>query len=326
MQLTQTPVAGSAVTYAAVQAALAAAAGAVTTVAGAIIAQTADIKTTKTAGLTAQNPTATDVTNTVQISPSVIWEGAARVIGSNRIMRVRVTLEPTTAGQLVFRVERDTGSGYSDAFLFYTSSPGQFVPGLAATRFLALGSNGAFILDQDNGGLLLGGSGETILSGRSGTQPFHVRGYAVASATDVFRFHAIGETKGEDETIVAIGDGTTWAQRAAITAGGQYLGTIWRVTDVQTGNYTAAAGQMVLCDTNTVGAFAVTLPTAVGVKGRMVGVMLVTSSVNAVTMNTTSSQTISLAGSGTTTVQDALGLVGAIFVSDGANWWRLKLT
>lgn len=332
MRGSPTPSTGGSTTWAGVKAALADAAGDVATLAGSLVQRLTGLNASAVAGVTLENATAPDAGQPAQWAPLLLWKGGARVIGSNRVVQVRITLEPTTAGNLTFRVQYDLGAGggWLDAFYFTTSSPGQFVPGLATTRFLALGSNGSFILDLNNSGLVLGGSTETILNGRAAAQPLWIRGFATAANIDPIRLHAAGETKDEDEILVGVGDGTTYAQRLAFTTGGQFLGTIWRVTDVKTaantsGNYTAVAGQMVLCDASAAG-FVVTLPTAVGVKGRMVGVCLVTSSANAVTMNTTSAQTISLAASGTTTVQDAGGLVAAIFVSDGANWWRLKLT
>lgn len=326
MQGTQTPSGGS-TTWAGVKAALAAAASDVATLVGSFVQQLSGINATRVEGLRVENTTTPDAGQPTQWSPYILVRGAARVIGATRVMGMRLTVEPTTGGNVTIRFERDlgAGAGFADAFYWTSSSPGQFVSGLAAPRILAVGSNGGFVLDQDRSGIELGGSGETIYSARSASQPAIFRGYATAANTDVFRLHAIGETKTEDEVLLAVGDGSTYAQRLAFTAGGQFLGTIWRVTDVKTANYTAVAGEMVLCNTSGAG-FAVTLPTAVGAKGRMVGVLLTTNSANAVTMNTTSSQTISTAASGTLTVSDAAGLVAAIFVSDGANWWRLKLT
>lgn len=326
MHGTQTPATGS-TTWAGVKAALAAAAGDVATLAGSLVQQLSGLNATATAGVTLENTTTPDAGQPAQWPPLLLWKGGARVLGSNRAVQARITIEPTSGGALTFRFQYDlgAGAGFVDSFYFTTSSPGQFVAGLAATRFLALGSAGAFILDPDNSGVFRGASGETILNARSATQPFWIRAFATSANVDAVRIHAAGETKTEDEILLAVGDGTTYAQRLAFTAGGQFLGTIWRSTTVKTGNYTAVAGEMVLCDTSA-GAFAVTLPTAVGAKGKMIGVMLTTSSANAVTMNTTSSQTISTAASGALTVSDAGGLVAAIFVSDDANWWRLKLT
>lgn len=325
MHGTPTPSSGS-TTWAGVKAALAAAAGEIATLAGSIVQQLSGINATATPGITLENTTTPDAGQPAQWPPLVLWKGGARVLGSNRVVQARITIEPTSGGALTFRFQYDlgAGAGFVDAFYFTTSSPGQFVSGLAATRFLALGSNGAFILDLNNSGLILGGSAETILSGRAAAQPLWIRGYATASNIDPIRLHAVGETKTEDEILVGIGDGSTYAQHVAFTAGGQMLGSIWRVT-AQAGAYTAVAGDLVVADTSSAG-FNVTLPTAVGVKGRMVGVVLATTSANAVTMLTTSSQTISTAASGALTVSDAGGLVAAFFVSDGANWWRLKLT
>jgi hypothetical protein len=89
----------------------------------------------------------------------------------------------------------------------------------------------------------------------------------------------------------------------------------WVVTTVKTGAYNAAAGELVRCDPSG-GIFTVTLPTAVGISGRMISVKNVTSSVTAITIATTGGQTID----GAATVTINTGFDSLFFASDGANW------
>jgi hypothetical protein len=87
------------------------------------------------------------------------------------------------------------------------------------------------------------------------------------------------------------------------------------VTAVKTTTYTAAAGELVLCDPTSAG-FTVTLPTAVGVSGQTVAVKNASDSYNLVTVATTSAQTID----GASTYEIDGPRYGVRFVSDGANW------
>jgi hypothetical protein len=97
---------------------------------------------------------------------------------------------------------------------------------------------------------------------------------------------------------------------ASVQSGGN-----WNVTAVKTSAYTAVIGDLVLVDP-TGGAFTVTLPTAVGVSGRSIRIFNNTASTTAVTVATTSSQTIN--GGATATMNTAHA--GKDFTSDGANW------
>lgn len=86
-------------------------------------------------------------------------------------------------------------------------------------------------------------------------------------------------------------------------------------TATKTTNYSAVVGDRVLVDP-TGGAFAVTLPTAVGNSSLVIAVKNVSASTNAVTVGTTAAQTID----GAATFVINLGYQGVEFVSDGANW------
>jgi hypothetical protein len=87
----------------------------------------------------------------------------------------------------------------------------------------------------------------------------------------------------------------------------------------QTSAYTATATvTVILCNSTTAG-FTVTLPTAVSVIGRKYTIKKTDSSANAVTVGTTSSQTID--GSTTYSLPSQYNFVTVM--SDGANWMRI---
>lgn len=81
--------------------------------------------------------------------------------------------------------------------------------------------------------------------------------------------------------------------------------------------YGSAINELVCCTTTGAG-FTVTLPTAVGQTGRKCGVSKVSSDANAVTVATTSSQTIG--GTGATSASLLSADDNLTVVSDGANW------
>ena len=96
--------------------------------------------------------------------------------------------------------------------------------------------------------------------------------------------------------------------------GGGGGGSSITVTAVKTANYTAAINECVRVDP-TGGTFTVTLPTAVGQDGLTIEVKHVGGSVTAVTIDTTSSETIDDAASATVGTDECLTLR-----SDGADW------
>jgi hypothetical protein len=98
---------------------------------------------------------------------------------------------------------------------------------------------------------------------------------------------------------------------AGLTTGGLSVGYV-----AQTAAYTATAtDSFISCDA-TSAAFTVTLPTAVGASGQMYTVKKIDSSGNAVTVGTTSSQTID----GASTYSLAARWNTVTVVSNGANW------
>jgi len=93
----------------------------------------------------------------------------------------------------------------------------------------------------------------------------------------------------------------------------------YTLTGVKVGAYNAVIQDLVRCNP-TGGAFAVTLPTAVGQDGKGITIKNVTSSVNAITVNTTGGQTMDALASGADSIATAYGTI--TYVSDGANWMR----
>lgn len=83
----------------------------------------------------------------------------------------------------------------------------------------------------------------------------------------------------------------------------------------KTADYTAALGDLVRCDPSAAG-FTVTLPSAASNAGRGVTIKNVTTSTNAITIDTTGSETIDDAAS----YSLATSRGTATFVSDGTNW------
>jgi len=100
-----------------------------------------------------------------------------------------------------------------------------------------------------------------------------------------------------------------------------YNGTAWTTTNnknvaTKTANYTALQSDDVLLGDATSGAITITLPTAVGNTGEVFHIKKIDSSVNAVTIATTSSQTID----GVTTQSIGVQYKNITVVSDGSNW------
>jgi hypothetical protein len=94
------------------------------------------------------------------------------------------------------------------------------------------------------------------------------------------------------------------------------LGAIATAVANKTAAYTVTATDSVVTGDATSAAFTVTLPTAVGITGRHYTIKKIDSSANAVTVGTTSSQTID--GAATYALSTRWQFVTV--VSDGANW------
>jgi hypothetical protein len=96
----------------------------------------------------------------------------------------------------------------------------------------------------------------------------------------------------------------------------QVNGAIATTIANKTAAYTLTASDSVITADATGGAFTVTLPTAVGIAGRAYTVKKIDASANAVTVGTTSSQTID----GAVTAALSARYQFVTVVSDGANW------
>lgn len=115
----------------------------------------AGIAATATAGTQRRNTTASTVGVPIQYAPSDVDEGRVRVSGADRAMRFRRTLKPRTSGALDVIYEYDTGSGYSEAYRFTTSTSGQF---LAALQSYAISFGNSVFNDGTNSGLFINGA------------------------------------------------------------------------------------------------------------------------------------------------------------------------
>jgi hypothetical protein len=124
--------------------------------------------------------------------------------------------------------------------------------------------------------------------------------------SSVSRFNATGLQVGASLT----------APTSSLTVNGSFA----RAYVAKTGAYSATISDSVITGDATGGAFSITLPTAVGITGRLYTIKKIDASVNAVTVATTSSQTIDGATTKALTLQHS-----AITVqSNGSNWHILS--
>jgi hypothetical protein len=115
------------------------------------------------------------------------------------------------------------------------------------------------------------------------------------------------EVSGHYSVVRTLGDGAV----SLVVPGG-----VLRAVTSKSSTYTALYTDEVILADATGGAFTVTLPTAVGHGGKVFTVKRTNSGANAVTVGTTSSQTID----GTTTAVLAAQYALRTVVSDGSNW------
>jgi hypothetical protein len=218
VQGTSTPTLAS-VTYAKVKDALAAAGGAVTTVAGAVVALLNDLKAVKTPGVTLEDAQASDATNTVQLPPVVLWKGHVRVSGTDRTMQARVSVVPRTTGaiDIVFEYDLGAGGGFSEAFKFTTSTAASFVAALYTTSsILIAGQTIGFDVDQSgiwySGGLQLrslAAAGLMVI--RSSTTP---------GAGPAIRIQGSGGDWSASQIVVQLADGSSGSPVALLNVMG----------------------------------------------------------------------------------------------------------
>lgn len=204
------------------------------------------------------------------------------------------TPSATTATSLVdsnsANVITTTATGSAATYLNVTNA----ISGGSVTLALTGGSNGNFIIQ---------GQGTGLVTIRPGT-----------NSTGSFRLQSSGGTNtllaaDTTNTRIAIG-GTTPTSVLDVR------GPIATALVSKTSAYTIVATDSNILADATGGAFQVTLPTAVGIIGREYTVKKTDASANAVTVGTTSSQTID----GSTTYALSLQYRYLKVVSDGANW------
>jgi len=103
---------------------------------------------------------------------------------------------------------------------------------------------------------------------------------------------------------------------SSITADSSFFGSLTRNISSVSGNFTLASTSTVVLANATGGSLTVTLPTAVGIAGKVYTVKRTNSGANTVTVGTTSAQTID----GATTQVLVTQYTSIDVVSDGANW------
>lgn len=133
--------------------------------------------------------------------------------------------------------------------------------------------------------------------------------------------HPIGATVTHD---VSARDFNEASAHVGATSGvhgapGALVGTAYVV---KTGAYTLTAADVVVAGDASAGAFTLTLPTAAGITGRIYTVKKIDTSTNALTIGTTSSQTID----GATTLVLRTPALAVQVVSDGSNWQVIDVT
>lgn len=223
-----------------------------------------------------------------------------------------------TRGQL----HAGLGGGGSGGGGGVSSVGASFTGGLVSVSGSPVTTSGtlAFTVAGTSGGIPYFGSGSTWASSGALTANLPVIGGGAGAAPSV------GSRSGNTTKFVTTTGSLTTnnclkvdasgnAVDAGTTCGGS--GTTPQIQAAyvsKTANYTAviATDGIIECKTN---AFAITLPTAVGVTGQAI-VVLNQQTANACTINTTSGQTVNGAASGTVTVTNT----AVTFASDGANW------
>ena len=198
---------------------------------------------------------------------------------------------------------------------------------LATASGLVLSAGGLAVSLDTNPGLVLGASGLAVSLDTDPGLVLSASGLAVSLDTDpglVLGASGLavsldtnpGLVLGAGGLAVSL-DGVSLAKGASGLSVAAPEGS-FTVTTIQTGAFTAAAGQLVRCDP-TAGVFTVTLPTAVGIAGRQVVVKNTTSDTTAITVDGNAAETID--GSTSIDLTTAFGLLR--LVSDGAGWLQI---
>lgn len=180
--------------------------------------------------------------------------------------------------------------------------------------------------------LVSDGSGFISPATTTSTEIGYVNGVTSAIQTQLDAKQARSTLTNKGDLYVATASATV--ARQGVGTDGQFLkadsgttnGIVWAsavstaATVSKTGTYTAAAGDDVILCNSSGGTFAINLPTAVGISGKMYTVKKTDSSVIAVTIEPDGTETID--GVTNTTINTQGETLR--FISDGANWQILE--
>lgn len=298
-----------------------------------VTAQTADIRTTKTTGLRAENPTASDATNTVQVSGSLEFLAHVRVSGADRTVRFRLTLVPTVGGSLEFVLDREltAGAGFTEVFRYTGSSPTQLLAGLYGSRYIISSTSGGLFFDSDSSRVELRADGGVALSGFASGGPLHL--LSRRTSGERFRCHLNLASSPGSDAYLAFGYGTTTTfnlEAATYADGYRVLHNAvmtqiakWNVRNVVPADspVTAAIGDRINCDT-TAGAIVVNLPAVPSTPSpRTVDIVITdtgTAAANNITVNAAAADFIN--GSASLVIAVTGASVQLCHDGDGTNW------
>lgn len=177
-------------------------------------------------------------------------------------------------------------------------------------------------------GALYHASGEGQLGGRLGSGR-EVRVRAASATIETASLNINGVTylwpgSQASGTKILSNDGSgnlSWATDATGAGGGEFLvspstGMLGYLVSTVSGNYTVSSTSTVILADATGASLTVTLPTAIGLTGKIRTIKRLNAGANTVTVATTSSQTID----GATTQVLAIQYTSVDVISDGANW------
>jgi hypothetical protein len=150
----------------------------------------------------------------------------------------------------------------------------------------------------------------------SSTAPAILRGDDLTSGLGLGGSGVVTLISGGVDYLHVSSGGYTGLNQTSPTSKTHMGGSVAMAYIAKTAAYTATdANYLISCDA-TSAAFSITLPTAVGITGRVYKIKRINSGANAVTIDTTSSQTID----GAATYSLALQWAVVTVMSDGANW------
>lgn len=236
-----------------------------------VTARAPDIRTTPTPGLTAENPTASDVTNTVQVSPSVRQLSHVRVSGADRTVGFECYLVPSTGGNAdwIWRRDLGAGAGYAQVGAWLNADSVQGLQGLSINRLLVNSTSGGLFFLSDASRVELRSDGGIALSGFASGGPLHLLSRRTSS--ERFRMHvALASSPGSDAYVQGgFGTGTSFTAEwgmyaygpASVHAAAMTPVARWNVRAVTNADspVTAAIGDWIIADT-TGGAITINLP------------------------------------------------------------------